>query len=587
MLSNLSTVDSEDYLHNLRKRGKRRVSPLKTSVGSISAPVAYHTNCTSGVLDEENSAFDFDAIQSHASRADLLHKGNKAMAVSANGLSFLSRKDLLQYSKSIPTKVKGTISLHERSEDYIKKFHEISKKSKSRKKDLFYWQALARQKKAKEIEDMLEFRQRLNNFARSKRRDIGLRQKTKMMAKKHSRKSNRKIPTWFNPPDSKFGELPATSTKDEGKTSFMVHKFRKKDLVTTTWVDGPEIARINAIKAVSNREYMIHLLESHLLRCRVDGVLFMDGPKRQFARYLEIFGKIVKATLNVCEKIKEWRDQLHLTATIKYEKTWNVKVGERPPFWWTYMKQNKGNAGKTRTTVNYMQKIIVDVGELLLHGMAELTGLLGHENELLIGPHRANISGDFIKGIRVCPLLLPSTLIEVANGTASPRALNLKQKKTLEGWSAQAPARWYDIDPERIRFAAEYILEEEDHQAQIESLKRNSIDALSTVLEDRGRNGQIKMNKKLSGLVARNVILTHDSEIEEQVNVALTEELVKRRLRRYTQKLKKALSLLNEAVGEGEISERKLNVLHIRKQMSYMKIKLNELMARTIKIKVT
>ena len=41
-------------------------------------------------------------------------------------------------------------------------------------------------------------------------------------------------------------------------------------------------------------------------------------------------------------------------------------------------------------------------------------------------------------------------------------------------------------------------------------------------MEDQGRNGQMKMNKKLSGLVARNVILTHDSEIEEQVNVALT-----------------------------------------------------------------
>ena len=123
----------------------------------------------------------------------------------------------------------------------------------------------------------------------------------------------------------------------------MAHKFRKRDLVTTTWVDGPEIARINATKAVSNREYMIHLLEYHLLRCRVDGILFMDGPKRQFAKYLELFGKIVKATLNVCEKIKEWRDQLHLTAKIKYEKTWKVKVGERPPFYWTYMKQNKGN----------------------------------------------------------------------------------------------------------------------------------------------------------------------------------------------------------------------------------------------------
>ena len=251
------------------------------------------------------------------------------------------------------------------------------------------------------------------------------------------------------------------------------------------------------------------------------------------------------------------------------------------------MKQNKGNAGRSRVTVNYMQKVITDVGDLLLQGMAELTGLLGHENELLIGPHRANISGNFIQGIRVCPLLLPSTLIEVANGTASPRDCDLKPLKTLEGWSTQAPARWYNLDPKRVRFAAKYILEEEDHQAQIESLRRNSMDALSTVLEDRGRNGQRKMNKKLSTLVARNVMLTRDFEMEEQVNIALTEELVKRKLRLYKEKLRKAVRLLNEAVGEKEVSERKLNVLRIRKNISDMKTQLSGLMARTIKIEVT
>ena len=157
----------------------------------------------------------------------------------------------------------------------------------------------------------------------------------------------------------------------------------------------------------------------------------------------------------------------------------------------------------------------------------------------------------------------------------------------MEGWSTQAPARWYNLDPKRVRFAAKYILEEEDHQAQIESLRRNSMDALSTVLEDRGRNGQRKMNKKLSTLVERNVMLTRDFEMEEQVNIALTEELVKRKLRLYKEKLRKAVRLLNEAVGEKEVSERKLNVLRIRKNISDMKTQLSGLMARTIKIEVT
>eukprot|EP00944_MAST-04C_sp_MAST-4C-sp1_P015077 g15077.t1 len=588
MLSNLSTVDSEDYLQKTPKLRKRKVSNSKTTVGNISVPTQRHTNFDSEALDEENSAFDFDALhRSQASKTERLYREKQAVIFGNNRSSFLSRKDLLQYTKSIPTKVKATISLNERSEDYIKKFHEISKKNKSRKKDLYYWQASTRQKKAQETEDTIEFFRRVDYFARSKQHEISPRQNAKMIAKRGGRKEKRSIPTWFKPPSENVDEVSTTSKKDEDKKSSMAHKFRKRDLVTTTWVDGPEIARINATKAVSNREYMIHLLEDHLLRCRVDGILYMDGPKRQFAKYLELFGKIVKATLNVCEKIKEWRDQLHLTAKIKYEKTWKVKVGERPPFYWTYMKQNKGNAGRSRVTVNYMQKVITDVGDLLLQGMAELTGLLGHENELLIGPHRANISGNFIQGIRVCPLLLPSTLIEVANGTASPRDCDLKPLKTLEGWSTQAPARWYNLDPKRVRFAAKYILEEEDHQAQIESLRRNSMDALSTVLEDRGRNGQRKMNKKLSTLVARNVMLTRDFEMEEQVNIALTEELVKRKLRLYKEKLRKAVRLLNEAVGEKEVSERKLNVLRIRKNISDMKTQLSGLMARTIKIEVT
>ena len=104
-------------------------------MGNISVPTQRHTNFDSEALDEENSAFDFDALhRSQASKTERLYREKQAVIFGNNRSSFLSRKDLLQYTKSIPTKVKATISLNERSEDYIKKFHEISKKTNPEKK---------------------------------------------------------------------------------------------------------------------------------------------------------------------------------------------------------------------------------------------------------------------------------------------------------------------------------------------------------------------------------------------------------------------------------------------------------------------
>ena len=183
-------------------------------------------------------------------------------------------------------------------------------------------------------------------------------------------------------------------------------------------------------------------------------------------------------------------------------------------------------------------------------------------------------------------MLLPVPLIEVANGTAFPRSLDKKPTKTLEGWPTQGPARWYELDPEKVRFAARYMLEEEDHHAQIQSLKKTSLDALSTVLNDRGHSGRSKLNTKMSDLVAKNVLLTRDFEDEVQVNVALNEELIERKIERYKNKLKHAIELWREGVGDDEISVRKQVVENIKLQLKNMKLKLQDLKHRTTMVPV-
>ena len=111
---------------------------------------------------------------------------------------------------------------------------------------------------------------------------------------------------------------------------------------------------------------------------------------------------------------------------------------ERPQFTWSYMRQLQGSAGKKRTTVNYMKKMLDDMDIMFLKGQTEILGLLGHEPELLLGPSRAGISANFIMGVPVCPLLLPCTLQEIANG-ATPREQTLRPLKTLEMWPKNDP----------------------------------------------------------------------------------------------------------------------------------------------------
>ena len=89
----------------------------------------------------------------------------------------------------------------------------------------------------------------------------------------------------------------------------------------------------------------------------------------------------------------------------------------------------------------------------------------------------------------------------------------------------------------------------------------------------------------MSDMVAKNVLLTRDFEDEVQVNVALNEELIERKIERYKNKLKHAIELWREGVGD-EISVRKQVVENIKLQLKNMKLKLQDLKHRTTMVPV-
>ena len=167
MLANLSTVDTADYvtrksINNVKqsygKKRKKKISkPYVHHVNNNDNNDNDHNNKTSNdntnvqqpsttSIEEENSAYDFDnhTINNVNNSAILpsQHHHHQQQQLSSildqQSINFLSRKDLLHYTKSIPIKVDTTISLHHRSEDYIKLYHEVNQMKKSRKKDIYY-----------------------------------------------------------------------------------------------------------------------------------------------------------------------------------------------------------------------------------------------------------------------------------------------------------------------------------------------------------------------------------------------------------------------------------------------------------------
>ena len=117
-------------------------------------------------------------------------------------------------------------------------------------------------------------------------------------------------------------------------------------------------------------------------------------------------------------------------------------------------------------------------------------------------------------------------------------------------------------------------------------MKVGRLDALSTVLNDRGRNGRGKINKKMSELIAKNILLTRDFENEEQLNVALNEALIERSIERYKRKLMKARVALNEGIGDEEILARQEAVEKIKLALRNMNKDLDDLKTRTTMVPV-
>jgi hypothetical protein len=542
MLKVVSTVDTADILQK---------SPLKYNY-SVTSPTSI------GRLKEEPSAFEL-ADNNLEGGSTFIFDGVPTKNVSGTNRS-RSAELVPPPGTFIPAgyhynpKVSSTVSIVNRSDRYRKRYAQVEKaKLQKKNPSLFYWQAKKAQERSVEKMKDRNMMSRLRQWSENG--------KPSRKPKAETKRKKKEPPSWYT--GGKEAEKPKTPPKKEKvRKQYTVLRYEKKMLVDTTWVDGGEAARVKAGQAVALREMAIGELEQHMIRARVDGVLYMNGPKNQFSKYLKLFKKITSSTIAVCEAIQSWRSQLHSGARINYQKS--CKLMERPQFTWSYMRQLQGSAGKKRTTVNYMKKMLDDMDIMFLKGQTEILGLLGHEPELLLGPSRAGISANFIMGVPVCPLLLPCTLQEIANG-ATPRDQTLRPLKTLEMWPKNDPAIWYGINPDRVRFAAQYLLEEEEHELKLTQLQRGTLDALSTVLKNgRAKTGRYNTNTAMSDLLAKNMILNGDVKVEPQVGVALTEITRERLLQQLQVKLEKAKQTLREAVGDSEIVARKARVDHLK-----------------------
>lgn len=215
MLHNLSITDRSDYLLKKHVIKPQRLS-IKTKhkedqecilpselenqrkYKNIVNDAHSKINAHSPITLEENSAYDFGDLPNNKS---VYSNTNSSVArcgkrLSTQSIKFLSRKDLLNYTKTIPVKVDTTISLHQRSEDYIKLYNEINLKKKNRKTDIYYWQGLNTQLKKKEKQDAINFNKRFQRFYMDKKSNI---KKTETKVKKKNRQRKNRAPSWFLP----------------------------------------------------------------------------------------------------------------------------------------------------------------------------------------------------------------------------------------------------------------------------------------------------------------------------------------------------------------------------------------------------
>jgi hypothetical protein len=206
------------------------------------------------------------------------------------------------------------------------------------------------------------------------------------------------------------------------------------------------------MKAIASREHFYGLFERTMLLSRAKGMQYLGGPTKLLRRYFQMFEKIVVWTVKVCRAIEEWRYQLSLLGKVPFHGS--SVVPERQAFMWG--GERKSAKGATRRYhENYLLKIRKDVQVLL---KAEMPGVPGRKPDLII--KKARISGDYVNGISVCPLLLNVALDDVVLSFEqhASRAVHF-----CDDPNATPCERWYDVPPEDILFTSRMILDDEKY----------------------------------------------------------------------------------------------------------------------------
>ena len=223
-------------------------------------------------------------------------------------------------------------------------------------------------------------------------------------------------------------------------------------LVPVPAVAAEPVAHVTSSKAVmyavACREHYYKLFERTMLMSRAKGVQYLGGPKRLLKKYFELFGHIVRQNVKVCRAIEEWRYQLsQLTkGSIPYHKSAQSSI--RPAFMWGgEFTSNKGH--KKRYYKNYILKMIEDIQVLI---KAEIPAKLGKGHDVLI--QKANVAGDYVKAIEVCPLFLPYTLEELLDPNINTFPSNM---------TGLPSDQWYGVSKEDIMFVARTMQEERQH----------------------------------------------------------------------------------------------------------------------------
>ena len=230
----------------------------------------------------------------------------------------------------------------------------------------------------------------------------------------------------------------------------------------------------HVVHAISCREHFYGKFERTMLLSRAKGVQYLGGPDNLLRRYFALFRDILFWTIKVCRAVEEWRYQLSQIRGMPYHK--DTVTVDRPAFMWGGETVSlKGT--RRRFFKNYILKMGEDVQCLL---KAEMPAKLGKGNVLIM--HKARISGDYVNGVEVCPLLLPLTLEELLQGT---RKSGKGVPAPAEDAHALPSERWYGLPEEDVLFAAQTIVDERAYvQQQSKRLTQQAAEQLKQSIAD-------------------------------------------------------------------------------------------------------